>query len=118
MHVVTDGGGSAGYPAGAVEAAGSGRAREPEPGPGATLVPPAGQPGHGLAATLRRQPVRIVSGRIDGGYTGVFEIICRACGDHRDLDYIEVVPRLQALRGPYPLEAGLAAYERHIGPAS
>jgi hypothetical protein len=118
MRVVTGGSGSAGHPAGAAKTAGSCRARQPRPGPDATIVPPAGQPGHGLAAALRRQPTRIVNGRIDGGYTGVFEIICRACGDHPDLDYIEVVPRLQALRGPYPLEAGLAAYERHIGPAS
>jgi hypothetical protein len=118
MYVVTDGSGPAGHPAGAVKTAGSCRARQPRPGQDATIVPPAGQPGHGLAAALRRQPARIVNGRIDGGYTGVFEIICRACGDHPDLDYIEVGPRLQALRGPYPLDAGLAAYERHIGPAS
>ena len=40
-------------------------------------APPAGQPGHGSGAVLRRQPVRIVDGRFEGGYTDVFEIVCR-----------------------------------------
>jgi hypothetical protein len=99
-------------------ASGPRSSRGPQPGTGATVIPPAGQPGHGLAAVLRRQPVRIVDGRMEGGYTAVFEVICRACGDHPDLDYVEVTPRLQALRGPRTLEAGLAEYERHIGLAS
>jgi hypothetical protein len=76
---------------------------------------PAGQPGHGRRAVLRRQPVRIVYGRIQGGYTDVYEIVCPDCGDHRDLDYSEVSWRLQWLRGPHPLEAGLAAYHLHLG---
>ena len=77
--------------------------------------PPAGQPGHGSGAILRNQPVRIVDGRVEGGYTGVYEIVCPDCGDHRDLDYSEVSWRLQWLRGPHPLEAGLAAYHIHLG---
>jgi MEDS: MEthanogen/methylotroph, DcmR Sensory domain len=36
-------------------------------------LPLGGQPGHGRTASLRRQPVRIVDGRIKDGYTGVFE---------------------------------------------
>jgi hypothetical protein len=32
-----------------------------------------GQPGHGRTAFVRRQPVRIVDGRAEGGYTAVFE---------------------------------------------
>ena len=58
---------------------------------------------------------RLVEGRNVGGYTGAFEIICCDCGDHPYLDYAQVPPRLQRNRGPYTLEAGLAAYERHLG---
>jgi len=77
--------------------------------------PPAGQPGHGSAAVLRHQPVRIVDGRAEGGYTDVFELICPGCGDHPDLDYSEVSWRLQWLRGPYRLEAALAVFHKHQG---
>jgi hypothetical protein len=83
---------------------------------GATTAPPyPGQPGHGPTASLRRQPARITDGRIEGGYTDVFELICPSCGDHPYLDYSQIPARLQQLRGPYPLRAGLAAYEQHIG---
>jgi hypothetical protein len=78
--------------------------------------PLAGQPGHGRTAYLRRQPVRIVDGRMEGGYTGAFELICSQCGDHPYLDYSEIPPRLQQIRGPYTLERGLAAHENHLGP--
>ena len=81
----------------------------------APLIPPAGQPGHGKVAILRRQSARVVEGRAEGGYTGVFELICCDCGDHPYLDYCEVSPRLQRLRGPRTLEAGLAAFEKHLG---
>jgi len=84
----------------------------------ASGVPAAGQPGHGRTASLRRQPVRIVEGRMKGGYTDVFELICGECGDHPYLDYREIPPRLQLIRGPYPLEAGLRAYAEHLGQAS
>ena len=52
---------------------------------------------------------------MEGGYTGVFEVICCECGDHPDLDYSEISPRLQRIRGPYTMRAGLAAYENHLG---
>lgn len=81
----------------------------------ARLTPPAGQPGHGEIAILRRQPARMVEGRMEGGYTSVFELICCDCGDHPYLDYTEVSAQLQRLRGPRTLEAGLAAYEKHLG---
>ena len=58
-----------------------------------------------------------MNGRIEGGYADVFEIICPDCGHRPYLDYSEVIPRLQSLRGPHTLEAGLAEYERHLGPA-
>jgi len=93
-------------------------ARDPwlrlDAGAGMTFPRP-GQPGHGRTAYLRRQPTRIVDGRMEGGYTGVLELICGQCDDHPYLDYSEIPPWLQQIRGPYTLEAGLAAYENHIG---
>jgi hypothetical protein len=81
------------------------------------MTPPlAGQPGHGSTAFVRNQPVRIVDGRMEGGYTGVYELICPSCGDHPYLDYSEVPPRLQRLRGPRTLAAILAIYHEHLGP--
>ena len=73
------------------------------------------QPGVGWTVVLRRRPARIVAGRPDGGYTDVFEIICCDCGDHPGLDYRDVSPELQRIRGPYPIAAGVAAYEEHVG---
>ena len=77
--------------------------------------PPAGQPGHGSEAVLRRQPVRVVGGRFEGGYTDMYELICPGCGDHPYLDYSEISPRLQWLRGPHRLEAALAVFHKHQG---
>jgi hypothetical protein len=82
---------------------------------GLTTLPAAGQPGHGRTASLRRQPARIVEGRAEGGYTDAFELICCDCGDHPYLDYSEVSARLQRIRGPYRMRAGLAAFENHLG---
>ncbi len=81
-------------------------------------VPAAGQPGHGSAASLRRQPTRIVLGRVEDGYTGAFEVICCDCGDRPYWDYSEISFQLQRIRGPYPLDAGIAAYEQHLGLAT
>src|ERR1700755_242864 len=78
-------------------------------------LPLAGQPGHGRTAFVRRQPARIVDGRMEGGYTDVFEIICPGCGDHPYLDYSEVSPRLQRIRGPYTRGEGLVVYAGHLG---
>jgi hypothetical protein len=75
-----------------------------------------GRPGHGRTAFVRRQPVRIVDGRAEGGYTGVFEFICPSCGDNPYVDYSEIPPRLQRLRGPHVLQAALEAYDEHLGP--
>ena len=72
------------------------------------------QPRDDWTVVLRRQPARIVNGRPQGGYTDLYEIICCDCGDHPDLDYREVSPRLQLVRGPYPIAAGVAAYQRHL----
>lgn len=67
---------------------------------------------------MRRQPARIVDGRFEGGYTDVFELICPGCGDHQYLDYSEVPPQFQRLRGPRPLEAAIAVFENHVGQPS
>ena len=82
---------------------------------GNVTLPFVGQPGHGRAASLRRQPARIVDGRIEAGNSNTFELICPACGDDPDLHYSQVSPRLQWLRGPRALQAALAAYETHLG---
>jgi hypothetical protein len=67
----------------------------------------------GWTVVLRRQPVRMVEGRAEGGYTGAFELICCDCGDDPGLDYREVASGLQLVRGPYPIADGVAAYEQH-----
>jgi len=72
------------------------------------------QLGDGWTVVLRRQPARIVDGRPEGGYTDAFEIICCDCGDHPDLDYSEVSPVLQHVRGPYPVADGITAYVMHL----
>ena len=62
---------------------------------------------------LRRRPTRVRRGRAKGGWTDEFEIVCRECGDDPNLDYREAAPELQRIRGPYPMAAGVAAFERH-----
>ncbi len=73
------------------------------------------QPALGWTVVLRRRPVRLVDGRVEGGYTNVFEIICCDCGDHPGQDYRDVSPELRRIRGPYPIVAGVAAYGEHLG---
>ncbi len=63
---------------------------------------------------LRRQPSRVVEGQAEGGDTSTFEIICCDCGDNLDLDYAEVSPEMQRIRGPYSIADGVAAYEKHV----
>jgi hypothetical protein len=71
------------------------------------------QRGDGWTVVLRRQPARMVAGQPEGGYADVFELICCDCGDDPGLDYREVSPKLQLVRGPYPIADGVAAYEHH-----
>ena len=71
------------------------------------IFPLPGEPGHGRTAFVRRQPVRIVDGRVEGGNTDVFELICPGCGDNPYVDYSEVPSQLQRLRGPRTVEAAL-----------
>ena len=79
-----------------------------------------GEPGHGgRSACLRLRPARVVDGLTQGGWTDKWEIICPACGDDVNLDYVTVSPFLQRIRGPYRSEAeGLAALRRHRGEAA
>jgi hypothetical protein len=62
-----------------------------------------GRPGPDWTVVLRRQPTRLVAGQAEGGYTDMFEIICCHCGDDPDLDYREISPWLQRIRGPYTI---------------
>jgi hypothetical protein len=88
---------------------------DPRPGAnGAGPLGPVDQNGQIARSFLRRQPVHIVAGRIEGGYTGAFEVICCDCGDNPDQGYSESSPRLQRLRGPYPLLEGSTAYQAHL----
>ena len=77
--------------------------------------PLVGQPGHGRTAFVRRQPARIVDSRAEGGFTSVFEFICPGCGDNPHVDYSEIPPRLQCLRGPRTLQTALEVYDEHLG---
>jgi hypothetical protein len=75
---------------------------------------------HGAAghdtAILRAQPAGMINGHPAGGYTGRYEVICRACGDDRCLSHDDVPPGLQKLRGPRDsLASDLAALHAHIG---
>jgi hypothetical protein len=56
----------------------------------------------------------VLRGRPEGAHTNAFELICCACGDHPHLDYRDITPELQRIRGPYPIAAGVAAYEKHL----
>jgi hypothetical protein len=67
---------------------------------------------------VRRRPVRLVDGRMEGGYTDAYELICPSCGDNPYLDFVDVPPQLQRLRGSYVLAAAVAAYEEHLGLSS
>lgn len=80
------------------------------PGQGADHADASDQPALGWTVVLRRQPPRSAA----GWPPYAFELICCYCGDHPDLDYLDVSPELQRIRGPYPLPAGVAAYERHL----
>jgi hypothetical protein len=69
-----------------------------------------------MTASIRRQPVRIVEDRKEGGFRGAFEVVCCDCGDHPYWDYSEISLSLQRIRGPYTImAAALELYDRHLG---
>jgi hypothetical protein len=74
----------------------------------------AGQPEHRGAALVRRRPVHLVDGRVEGRDIGACEFICLSCRDDLDLDFGEVWPRLQRLRGPGTVAASPAAYDERL----
>lgn len=71
------------------------------------------RPGLGWTVVLRRQPTQIIDGQPQGGYMDLYELVCCDCGDSPDRDYRDVSPRLQRIRGPYPIAAGITAYQQH-----
>jgi hypothetical protein len=77
-------------------------------------VPTYDQPTLGWTVVLRRQPVRIVKGQPEGGYTDAYELVCCECGDHPDLDYREIPAELRRIRGPYTFAVGIGAYGEHV----
>ena len=91
-----------------------GQALEAQMPPGEAAARAGDQPALGWTVVLRRQPVRIVDGQVEAGQADAFEIICCDCGDHPDLDYCEVSPELQRIRGPYTIVAGVVAYREHL----
>ena len=71
-----------------------------------------GELGHGFGAILRRyRPASIA----EGSHAAEFELICFDCGDNPGLDYSQVSPGLQRIRGPRTMETAWTAYERHLG---
>jgi hypothetical protein len=72
------------------------------------------EPALGWTVVLRRQPIRLIEGRAEGGYTDSYELICCDCGDNPELDYRDVSADLQQIRGPYAISAGISAYGRHV----
>jgi hypothetical protein len=62
---------------------------------------------------LRRRPARALRGRAGSGYSREYEVVCCDCGDDPALDYREVSPALQRIRGPYTMAAGVTAYVKH-----
>jgi hypothetical protein len=75
-----------------------------------------GELGHGFGAILRRcRPASIADGRAEGSHAAEFELICFDCGDNPGLDYSQVSPGLQRIRGPRTMETAWTAYERHLG---
>lgn len=72
------------------------------------------QPRDDWTVALRRQSAHVIDGQAQGPYSGAFEIICCDCGDDPGLEYREVSPRLQLIRGPYPIAVGIDAYVTHL----
>jgi hypothetical protein len=70
---------------------------------------PVDRNGPAVSSVLRRQPVRIVEGSIEGGYANVREVICCGCGDN---------PLSGLLRGLGPISAAPRAVPVAPGPHS
>jgi hypothetical protein len=77
--------------------------------PGATT----GATGARTAATASSTNLERRIGPPQGGSTGAFAVICCGCGDDPALDYRDVPPELQQIRGPRPIAVGVAACDAH-----
>ena len=55
------------------------------------------------------RPASIADGRAEGSHAAEFELICFDCGDNPGLDYFQVSPRLQRIRGPRTMETAWTA---------
>ena len=82
--------------------------------PKVAVVEALDEPVLGWTVVLRRQPVHLVQGRPEGGYTDSYELICCDCGDNPELDYRDVPADLQRIRGPYTVSGGITAYGQHV----
>ena len=51
--------------------------------------------------------------RPEGGCTDSYELICYDCGDDPDMDYRDISPDFQRIRGPCRLSACIEAYGQH-----
>jgi hypothetical protein len=49
------------------------------------------------------------------GCRTMFELICYDCGDDPGLDYCDVSPEFERMRGPYLIAEGSTAYREHVG---
>lgn len=71
------------------------------------------QLGQDWMMTLRRQPAGALKRRAGDGYSREYEVVCCDCGDDPALEYREISPELQQIRGPYTMAAGVTAYVKH-----
>jgi hypothetical protein len=78
-------------------------------------------PGHGRATARIRLRLGILlddpkRGRVwDRSSVGPYELICEACGDDVNLNYGEVAPHIQEIRGSYLYaEEARASLARHL----
>ena len=62
---------------------------------------------------LRKQPAGVFDGQPDAGRPGMYELVCRDCGDDPQRSYRAVLAGRQQARGPYSVEAGIEAFVEH-----
>ena len=97
---------------------GTGSAGHPAGGPRVacrTGIPGVGELGHGFGAILGGTAGPIADGRAEGSHAAEFELIWFDCGDNPGLDYSQVSPGLQRIRGPRTMETAWTADKIHLG---